>query len=130
MKGCDDVFRMQVRSIFTFLLAVFMLVSATQFVEAANTQQIVFINETGITLTELHCYYEGSNSDNNLAKKPLKNGESTRIMVDPDKRYCNFRFIFSGGVPFYLTKYDYSGVFLIRFRPSSNKAGSYMIHKN
>lgn len=129
--GGGDNFSARLLKSITLLLATLMIfVGANSQAEAANTQQIVVINETGITMTELHAWYEGSNSNNNIIKTPLKNGEVAQLWVDPDRRYCNFKVVFSGGSDFNWTKYDFSGVFLIRFRPSSTKAGYYMIHKN
>ena len=82
------MFRRQVQSIFAFLLAVFMLVSASQSAEATD-HWITLHNNTGRTIHKLYWYASGYNPGSGISSIP--NGYTMKIGVNSDYRYWDVK---------------------------------------
>ena len=85
------MFRRQVQSIFAFLLAVFMLVSASQSADAA-AKWITFHNQTGRTIYKLNVWSGNiSEPDDILGSGTFRNGSTFSVKIYTNYRYWNVR---------------------------------------
>ncbi len=123
MKGHDDVFRRQLQSIFVFLFAVFMLVGASQFVEAVDSDynnRTAFINETGATIKRAYIYHKGSLPGKYAFAESIKDGETCAWWFRQESPVYCMKIDMEDGREFTSTEIDLERTHLIRARVRSD----------